>query len=371
MTVTWFQLAYTMKETSPLLVGRLGSAVPLPELLVEDFKIELGREEHVTTDAKAASGLRKSPRRTTVGLAKDFFDQTIGKVNSWLESRGQPLPKHILVAEPLSLVGRDQDNEGWLPNYRRSVRRALAAKFEEVDFLPEPFAAFQYYRYGIRHPAVAENRKHVALVLDFGGGTFDASVIETKKTGDIREGGSSSKPLGAKSIAVGGFYINRLLLEEILFPSLQKAVEKGEVRKALTYFNANRNIDEETLATLAERQQTFFKNYKNLLQQIEKAKVAICNGVANWSLAADLSGLVPYQISVPTDPFDCHSLVVSGRLDAGKLRKIYEERIWKERLAEVVTATIKRASAELRGQEITVVLLSGGSANIRWLKPSA
>ena len=31
----------------------------------------------------------------------------------------------------------------------------------------------------VRHPLVAEQRKHVALVLGFGAGAFDVSVVET------------------------------------------------------------------------------------------------------------------------------------------------------------------------------------------------
>ena len=338
-----------------------------PEMLIEDFKLELGKEDSGADNGRAAA--TTSVRKATTGFAKDFFEQTLAKVESWLAGQGQPLPRRILVAEPLSLAERGQDNDGWLTNYRRSVRRALTAKFEEVDFLPEPFAAFQYYRHGIRHPSVAEARKNVALVLDFGGGTFDVSVIETTKRGDIRVAGANSKPLGAKSIPVGGYFINRLLVEDLLFSAIQRGVEKAEVRKALVFFSENRNVDEESLSRLNEKQQVFFRHYKTLGQDVERAKVAVCNGVANWSLNADLSGLVPYQISVPTNPFERGSALAACRIDAGKLRRVYEQNIWKEKLRDAVAATIKRASAELKGQEISVVLLSGGSSNIRWLRP--
>jgi molecular chaperone DnaK (HSP70) len=116
-------------------------------------------------------------------------------------------------------------------NYRKSIKKALQGRFVEIDFMPEPFAVYQYYRYGIRHPLVAEQRKHVALVLDFGGGTFDVSVVETTKSGEISGGGVNSRPLGARSIQVGGYYINRLLAEELLFSVLASRVEKSEVKE--------------------------------------------------------------------------------------------------------------------------------------------
>ena len=88
--------------------------------------------------------------------------------------------------------------------------------------MAEPFAVFQYYRYGLRHPLVAEQRKHVALVLGFGAGAFDVSVVETTKFGEISGGQVGSRPLGARSIEVGGFYINRLIAEDLLFSVLRR-----------------------------------------------------------------------------------------------------------------------------------------------------
>jgi hypothetical protein len=44
------------------------------------------------------------------------------------------------------LGGNELASEAWLANYRRSIRKALPTRFVEVDFMPEPFAVFQYYR---------------------------------------------------------------------------------------------------------------------------------------------------------------------------------------------------------------------------------
>jgi len=57
------------------------------------------------------------------------------------------------------------------------------------------------------------------------------------------------------------------------------------------------------------------------------------------------------------------------RLEAAELRSIYEERIWKQSLLPTIRETLKRAELELDGKSISIVLLSGGSSNIRWLKP--
>ncbi|MBZ9797764.1 Hsp70 family protein [Mesorhizobium sp. ES1-4] len=337
-----------------------------PELLIEDFKIELGNNDPDRLVSR--SSLTNVPRRTPVGLAKDFFDETLKKINGWLASQGLPVPTRILIAEPLSLGGSELADESWLSHYRKSIKKALYGKFEEIDFMPEPFAVFQYYRYGLRHPAVAEQRKHVALVLDFGGGTFDVSVVETTKAGDISGGGVNSRPLGATSIQVGGFFINRILAEDLLFSVIGPRVEKSKVRKALTFFYEHKNADEEEMGEWSEEKRAFFKHMKVLLQEVERAKIAICNSIANWSISADLSGIAPYPISIPVDPFDGRSARGNKRLDAARIQKFYTDRVWAEKLRDAVSRTIDRSKDALAGQDISVVLLSGGSSNIRWLR---
>ena len=334
-----------------------------PEQLLEDFKIQLGQHD---PDAitKRSAGTAHSPRNTIAGVTQDFFRALLVKVNNTLERQGRPLPKSVLIAEPLALSGIDMAEESWLSNYRRAIRRILQGRFEQIDFLPEPFAVFQYYRYGFRHPTVAEHRKHIALVLDFGGGTFDISVIETTKTGDVSKSGTNSRPLAAKSLQVGGFAINRLLASDLMMRAISKEL-KAEIRKSIEHANRVKTPDD--LIGLAERQQTFFRHYRKLLQTVEAAKLAICGNIAKWDLEADLSGVTPYPVPVPSDPYVSASPLAMLRLDAGMLRRVFEDDIWKAQLREAVKKTIERARKELKGQEVSVVLLSGGSSNIGWL----
>ena len=76
-----------------------------------------------------------------------------------------------------------------------------------------------------------------------------------------------------------------------------------------------------------------------------------------------------YPISVSINPFGQNSPVATLLLDASMMRNTYENKIWAPRLREAVASTIARARNELSGQQITIVLLSGGSSNIRWLRP--
>jgi hypothetical protein len=266
--------------------------------------------------------------------------------------------------------GAELANDAWLANYRRSIRKALYGRFKEIDFMPEPFAVFQYYKYGVRHPVIAEQRKHIALVLDFGGGTFDASVVESTKSGDLSGSGVNSRPLGAKSIPVGGFFINRVIAEDILFANLTSVkLDKSEVRKALLFFYEHRNAEPDFVSGLSEPRRNFFKNMKIYLQAVERAKLAVCRSVSNWSLAAELTGIGAYSLSVPTNPFLSSPPLANARLDANKLRHIFSSSIWTSKLRDAISKTIERSRTEMKGQGISVVLLSGGSSNIRWLKP--
>lgn len=339
-----------------------------PELLIEDFKIELGKLDP-DNPVKRSNSADRSPRRTALGLAKDYFDEALKKLNTSLSLQGLAAPKKILIAEPLSLADNDKATEAWLSNYRRSIRKLLQGRFAEVDFLPEPFAVYQYYRYGCRHPIVAEKRKHVALVLDFGGGTFDVSVVESTKAGEVSQSGVNSRPLAARSIPVGGFYVNRLLASDLLYEAFEKKQNRSDISRALAFYNDAKNADDEYLSRLNDQQRAFFKNYKVLLQNVERAKISVCRSIANWDLNADLTKVGTWPINVPVNPFELSGTTASLRLDASRIRKIYEDKIWSQKLKQAVSHTITAAKSELGGQQINIVLLSGGSSNMRWLKP--
>jgi hypothetical protein len=332
--------------------------------LLEDFKVDLGSAAPLKL-AQSNSEIGRS----TLGITKDFINTVISRALTAIQRQGFETPSRILVAEPLSITLDEMASEDWLKNYRTSIKRVLGNRFEQIDFMPEPFAVFQYDRYGVKHPLVAQRTKHIALVFDFGGGTFDASVIETTLAGDISGGGRNSRPLAAKSIPVGGFFINRLLAEHVMFKGLEKGVDKASVRRALDAFPALKNADDETLGRHRSDYANFVRNYRILLRSIEQAKVTICTGISNWKLNADLSSSGGYRLDVPQRPLSEVSPWASIRLEAADIRNIFEERVWKQRLLPAIRETLKRATVELDGKQISVVLLSGGTSNIRWLKP--
>ncbi len=280
----------------------------------------------------------------------------------------------ILVAEPLSMQ-TDLVLPEWLSNFRKNLVRILDRKligedfenidFENIDFLPEPFAVFQYYRYGIRHPLVAERTKHNVLVIDFGGGTFDTCIIETTKDGDISQSGKNSKPLAAKSIPIGGFFINQQIAINLFQNNIIPKQDMPKFRRALDLYKKWRK-NELDLSTCQEDYKHFIKNFHELIYVIDTPKLSLCRTITDWELDANISSVVP--VSLPEDPFKNNSSTKSCRLSAKDLRQMFIKDIWEQYLNPTISETIKRARAELQGTSISIVLLSGGSANIKWLE---
>jgi hypothetical protein len=297
-------------------------------------------------------------------LTADFIHEVITAANDYLARNDKSPDTSIVVAEPLAMQ-EGLVSDAWLANYRNYIRRILLGKgFKTIEFLPEPFAVYQYYRHGEKHPLISERRKHHALVLDFGGGTFDVCLIETTKDGDISDGGRMARPISASSIPVGGFFVNRAIAEELIKKLLALKNIGANLNKGFEMYRRWRR-DEFEISTLALSHQHFINNFHQLAHRVEEVKLALCRMIRDWSLDASLSLLIP--VAVPSDPFIANPPMVSVQFSSAELRRVFVSNIWEKELKGAVKLSIQRGKEELNGAPITVVLLSGGSANIRWL----
>lgn len=356
------------KDKRPLVGFEAIETCDYPELINDDFKVELGKKDPaglISASKVVGHGHMRSP----IGLAKDFIESVLEKANVSIERDGFSEPSRILIAEPLSFTCDEVTNDTWLSNYRASVRQILYGKFGEIDFMPEPFAVFQYYRYGVRHPLVTGKTKHTALVLDFGGGTFDVSVIETTNQGDISQSGRNSRPLSAKSTPVGGFYINNIIAENIIRETIKDKKERKKIDKWFKYYKNSKNLGPNSHEHISDEGLNFLRNLKTTLQSVERAKVVICSNIANWDLGADLSKSTACQIRIPSHPCSSDPRWTDIRLDASRLRELFEKEIWEKKLKSAINNAITLSEKEPRGGKISIALLSGGSSNIRWIKP--
>jgi hypothetical protein len=136
---------------SRVLIGSaaLAAAADKHELLNEDFKVDLGNINPTSKAVREKFDTAAGTSKSAVGLTSDFFHQLLTKVEHWLQLQGGEDKIAILLAEPLSMGG-ELASEEWLSNYRRNIERILEGRpgLAKIDFLPEPFAVFQYYRHG-------------------------------------------------------------------------------------------------------------------------------------------------------------------------------------------------------------------------------
>lgn len=333
--------------------------------LNEDFKLDLGNLDPQAPSSRHSKFLTaQGDRKSALELTGEFLRSVLNHTSAWLADNAVKASA-ILVAEPL-VMQTEQVSTDWLTNYRKALKRILEwREFEEIDFLPEPFAVFQYYRYGIRHPIVAQQTRHHALVIDFGGGTCDICIIQTTKEGDISQAGRHSRPLAAASQPVGGYYVNQVIAKELYLRYLRTKTEEARIKTGIRFYNDWRK-GTQSLQSLPGDYQNFVANFHESIYNVENPKVTLCKLITDWSVNAPLDLTVP--VALPSDPFGRDGKHLNAKLSGAQFRDLFSESVWKPYLKTTINTALQRGKEELGGAPITVVLLSGGSANIGWLR---
>lgn len=325
------------------------------------FKIDLGYIRPGRSPESRVRRLSSDGReRSAFDLSNDFFRTVLGHIQE-LQYQSKEYVK-LLVAEPLSLHETDQ-SKTWTTNYRENIRRILNGY--KVDFLPEPFAVYQYYRHGLRVPTLSSASKQIAFIVDFGGGTFDASIIETTKDGEISAGGKMARPLAASSCAVGGEYLNIALAEHLLTRDLERKADKNKVRTALETFRRVQS-GELALTQLNKEKRAVIQHFEDLVSRVENTKLELCDKIQVWKLDRTEYNKAP--IELPIDPFSIDCGMRPSALQEHELRDVFVNKLWNQGIRRTVKQVLDRADGALDGRSITVTLLSGGSSNVRYLQ---
>lgn len=349
-----------------VVVGAQAQALIPNQIVNQNFKVDLG--EHAPGSSLDARGKFKSAfskKKSAYQLTKDYFNCVLKPIETTFSSLTKEKPKYpakIIVAEPLSFQIKGIDPK-WINNYRENIRRILS-RYEEVQFLPEPFAVYQYYRYGIRLPGLTDNKKHIAFIIDFGGGTFDACIIESTNKGDISLSGKHARPLSADSVPVGGFKINRELAKKIVKIDLPNGVDRANFDKYVDQYErvSKGDLDEDTLS---DKYRIFKFNFEKLERRVEEYKINLVNRISDWNL--DSENYIKVQIDVPKDIFSSNEWVTKELIDH-QFKEVFEHEIWNKRLKHTVKTVLKRASESLSDRKVDMTLISGGSSNIGWLQ---
>ena len=336
--------------------------------VARDFKVALGE----ISPGKSPSQRRKfqcgdgSPK-SAFEISKDFLETVVKLADEELSKQSIQSSGKILIAEPLAFYA-DESKAEWLSNYRSNIKRILQHRFDHIDFMPEPFAVFQYYKYGFRDPVLQHDQAINALVVDFGGGTFDVSLVRTTKQGDVSQSGKHSKPLSAESVNIGGYEINRVLATEIICAVAAGAgISDKKLSPRPTCALYKRWLKGEIqLDDLNDAKRAFVLNLHKLVEHTEQPKIKLSSKVCSWTLEGDDGSSV--DVRVPRNPWATGGETIDYSLNYSFFRDVFTRLVWKPHLKPAIKRALENAKKELMGSGVDVVLLSGGSANIGWLK---
>lgn len=112
--------------------------------------------------------------------------------------------RSVVLGHPVVFAGADPNDRAAsdAEAFGRLEQAAVESGFSEVAFLAEPTAAV------IGEPT----HKSVEVAVDFGGGTFDVAVLDSR--------GATPRIAGTAGIAIGGEMLDGVLFETIVGPAL-------------------------------------------------------------------------------------------------------------------------------------------------------
>ncbi len=165
------------------------------------------------SDSRMLSGVKHELAKLgfagTNSWATDFSVGTlVGVVLKRLKGEADAISGHettsVVLGHPVVFAGADPENRAASDEeaFRRLADAASQAGFNEVSFLPEPTAAV------IGEPALHA----VEIAVDFGGGTFDVAVLDSRA--------GIPRIAGMAGVAVGGEILDGVLFETSVGPAL-------------------------------------------------------------------------------------------------------------------------------------------------------
>src|SRR6266853_170657 len=164
-------------------------------------------------DARLLSGVKHELAKIgfagTNSWAVDFSVATlVSVVLKRLKTEADDATGHattrLVLGHPVVFAGADRANlqESEAEAFKRLREAANAAGFEEVEFMAEPVAA-----------VIGEERHAgVEIAVDFGGGTFDVAVMDSRHETPLIS--------GTAGVAVGGELLDGVLFETVVGPAL-------------------------------------------------------------------------------------------------------------------------------------------------------
>lgn len=154
----------------------------------------------------------------------------LSELRTQLSAAGLDTSTNIYIGRPIRFVGDSDANSVAM---ERITEACQNAGYENFTFYPEPIAAsltyLQTQRFseqvkkpgaGITMPQtdteISINKPQKLLAFDFGGGTLDMCILESRI--------DHFKVLATEGLPIGGNYIDQLIIKKLVFPELGKDV---------------------------------------------------------------------------------------------------------------------------------------------------
>lgn len=247
-------------------------------------------------------------------------------------------PEKIIIGEP-SLEEKHRKN------FRENIRLIFKQlTMGEPQFLPEPFAVFQYYTL-IEHMFSKIDKSELFLVIDIGGGSFNSCIIKTTTEGLLSKGGASRLPLGLQAEKAGGNLVDEGLLDVI-------------IEKSKTEHHIKWKENPKDRAMLSEIP---------VLMHIEEVKRGLSDKLKNKSLSDNCRNI---SLPIKLDQGVFHpekELIINI---TGEDLKNVIQKIWRRKWSEILNETIAEATKKLNTEipKIDKVIIAGGSSKLPFMK---
>ena len=296
------------------------------------------------SDARLLSGVKHELAKLgfagTNSWATDFsVGALVGVVLRRLKQEADAATGHtvdaVVLGHPVVFAGIDLDNRAAseAEAFRRLEDAAREAGFAEIAFLPEPTAAV----------IDGHTESGVEMAVDFGGGTFDVAVL------DSRDG--AARVAGTAGVAVGGEMLDGVLFETIVGPEL------GLDGLPSWLFNEMRTASSVRLL-MAD------PGIPGILARIGGRPAEVVDAILYGGLAYDFyAALEAAKIALSAEQLTSLEFAPLG-LSVPVRRSTFEAKIRPELdlVAETIEIAMERAG--ITPAQVDRVLLTGGSAYI-------
>lgn len=228
--------------------------------------------------------------------------------------------------------------------FQDTVRKAAKeAGLGAVTFFREPDATFEYFRL-LHRKVPAQGKSLNFLVLDFGGGTCNVSVVSTTRQGDLWQRYIAA-PVAAEAPSAGGLYIDQELLTQAL------------VAAGIKHHTASRNTEErKAYEAWLERH---MPEAEHLKQQVSKTGITHQLPVRLDGRLAELSG-GERVLDIKLEPERLRS-IVEKHWNSRDIREAVESVLVKLHTKLTKTAQRKDVPEDPRAL-VSQVLIAGGSS---------